>query len=86
MLQEQIQQYTQEIEAFKAQNAAELEAFRLKFLVNKGIVKSLFEAFKTVSSEEKRVLGKVLNEFKQLAETKKSKPLLSRSRIAQTWI
>jgi phenylalanyl-tRNA synthetase alpha chain len=69
MLQEQIQQYTQEIEAFKAQNAAELEAFRLKFLVNKGIVKSLFEAFKTVSSEEKRVLGKVLNEFKQLAET-----------------
>src|SRR5690606_29796456 len=33
-------------------------------------VKSLFEEFKTVSSEEKRVLGKVLNEFKQLAENK----------------
>jgi len=47
-----------------------VEAFRLKFLVSKGIVKSLFEEFKTVSSEEKRVLGKVLNEFKQLAENK----------------
>lgn len=68
MLQEKINQYTKEIEGFTANSAAELEAFRLKFLVNKGIVKSLFETFKTVSAEEKRALGKVLNEFKQLAE------------------
>lgn len=68
MLQDKIKQYTREIEAFRAETAEELENFRLKFLVNKGIVKSLFEEFKTVSAEEKRTLGKVLNEFKQLAE------------------
>lgn len=70
MLQDKITQYTQEIEAFAPNSAHDVEAFRLKFLVSKGIVKSLFEEFKTVSSEEKRVLGKVLNEFKQLAENK----------------
>lgn len=68
MLQEKINQYTEEISAFKADSAEELERFRLRFLVNKGLVKSLFEEFKSVSPEEKRTLGKVLNEFKQLAE------------------
>jgi phenylalanyl-tRNA synthetase alpha chain len=75
MLQEQIHQYTQEINAFKAQNAADLEAFRMKFLVNKGIVKSLFESLKAATPDEKRVLGKVLNEFKQLAESTYSSQL-----------
>ncbi len=70
MLQDKIKQYTEEIEQFAPTSIADVEAFRLKFLVSKGIVKSLFEEFKTVSSEEKRVLGKVLNEFKQLAEDK----------------
>ncbi|NGM63192.1 phenylalanine--tRNA ligase subunit alpha [Sphingobacterium sp. SGG-5] len=68
MLQEKIKQYTQEITQFKPTSAADVESFRLKFLVSKGVVKNLFEAFKTVSGEEKRVLGKALNEFKQLAE------------------
>lgn len=68
MLQDKINQYTEEIKGFSVKTAAELEDFRLKFLVNKGIVKALFEEFKTVSAEEKRNLGKVLNEFKQLAE------------------
>ncbi len=68
MLQDKIRQYTEEIEAFSAKDSAELEAFRLKFLVNKGIVKALFEEFKSVSPEEKRTLGQVLNQFKQLAE------------------
>lgn len=70
MLQEKITQYTQEIEQFVPGTAEEVENFRLRFLVSKGIVKNLFEEFKSVSSEQKRTLGKVLNEFKQLAETK----------------
>lgn len=65
-----IQEYTEEINAFNASTAEEIEAFRLRFLVNKGIVRSLFEEFKTVSIEEKRELGQVLNVFKQLAESK----------------
>lgn len=70
MLQDKIKQYTEEINRFQPSSATEIEDFRLKFLVSKGIVKALFEEFKSVSSEEKRVLGKVLNEFKQLAENK----------------
>ncbi len=70
MLQDKIKQYTEEINAFQATSLTDVENFRLKFLVAKGIVKSLFEEFKSVSVEEKRNLGKVLNEFKQLAEAK----------------
>ena len=70
MLQEQITKFTAEINAFITANADELEQFRIRFLGTKGIVKDLFDEFKAVSPEEKRTLGKVLNEFKQLAETK----------------
>src|ERR1700759_1000076 len=69
-MQAQIDQYTAEINAFSPGNADELEAFRIKFLGTKGIIKDLFEQFKTVGPEEKRTFGKVLNQFKQLAETK----------------
>ena len=70
MLQDKITQYTIEINAFSTENADELEQFRIKFLGTKGIIKDIFEEFKSVSPEEKRTLGKVLNEFKQLAEAK----------------
>src|SRR3978361_185459 len=69
-MQEQIDQYTAEINAFAPTNADELETFRIKFLGTKGIIKDLFDQFKTVGPEEKRTFGKVLNQFKQLAEAK----------------
>src|ERR1700742_505798 len=69
-MQAQIDQYTTEINAFSPANADELETFRIRFLGTKGIIKDLFEQFKTVGPEEKRTFGKVLNQFKQLAETK----------------
>src|ERR1700712_194926 len=70
MLQEKITQYTSEINDFSTENVEELEQFRIKFLGTKGIIKDIFDEFKAVSPEEKRTLGKVLNEFKQLAENK----------------
>jgi len=70
MLQEKIQRYTEEIEQFVPQSSADVEAFRLKFLVAKGLVRSLFEEFKAVPADQKRVLGQRLNEFKQAAEQK----------------
>lgn len=70
MLQDQITQYTAEINAFDTTSAEELEQFRIKFLGTKGIIKDIFDEFKAVSPEEKRTLGKVLNEFKQLTEAK----------------
>ena len=70
MLQDQITQYTEEINLFSTSNAAELEQFRIRFLGTKGIIKDIFDEFKAVSPEEKRTLGKLLNQFKQLAEAK----------------
>ncbi len=69
-MQEKISKYATEIDSFQPKNAGELETFRIKFLGTKGIIKDLFEEFKTVTPEEKRQLGKVLNEFKQTAEAK----------------
>jgi phenylalanyl-tRNA synthetase alpha chain len=69
-MQEQINQYTTEVEAFNPTNADELEAFRIKYLGTKGLIKDLFEQFKNTTPEEKRTLGKVLNQFKQLTEGK----------------
>lgn len=69
-MQQKISRYTTEIDSFQPANTDELEAFRIKFLGTKGIIKDLFEEFKSVSSEDKRIFGKVLNEFKQTAEAK----------------
>ena len=69
-MQDKIDQYTAEITAFTPANADEMEAFRIKYLGTKGLIKDLFEEFKTVGPEEKRVFGKVLNQFKQMVETK----------------
>src|ERR1700704_290205 len=69
-MQAQIDQYTTEINAFTPVTTDELETFRIKFLGTKGIIKDLFEQFKTVGPDEKRTFGKVLNQFKQLAEAK----------------
>lgn len=83
MLQDKITQHTAEINAFSSDNADELEQFRIKFLGTKGIIKDIFDEFKAVSPEEKRSLGKVLNEFKQLAETK-YQTLKDQSGVAET--
>ncbi|MFC5282224.1 phenylalanine--tRNA ligase subunit alpha [Pedobacter alpinus] len=69
-MQSKITQYSTEIAAFEPKTAEQLESFRIKFLGTKGIIKDLFDEFKAVSPEEKRILGKVLNQFKQLAEAK----------------
>lgn len=69
-MQAKIDQYTSEIQAFHPANAEELEAFRIRFLGTKGLIKDLFDEFKQVGPEEKRIFGKVLNEFKQMAEAK----------------
>ena len=69
-MQAKLDQYTAEINQFTPSTAEEIESFRIKFLGTKGIIKDLFDEFKSVGPEEKRVFGKVLNEFKQLAEAK----------------
>lgn len=69
-LQDQIKQYEQEIAATVPANAAELEAYRIKFLGTKGIVKEIFGEMKNVPKEQKKDAGQLLNSFKQAAEAK----------------
>lgn len=83
MLQHKIDQYTAEINAFNTDKADELEKFRIRFLGTKGIIKDIFDEFKAVSPEEKRTLGKVLNQFKQLAEQKIPEPCRSNRSICR---
>jgi phenylalanyl-tRNA synthetase alpha chain len=69
-LQEQIATYEAEINAFSPANAAELEAYRIRFLGTKGIVKAIFGEMKNVPPDQKKEAGQILNAFKQLAESK----------------
>jgi phenylalanyl-tRNA synthetase alpha chain len=67
---QQIAAYKQEIENQQANGADSLEAYRIKFLGTKGIVKNLFTEMRNVPAEKKKEFGQILNEFKQLAEAK----------------
>src|ERR1700744_2792922 len=67
---QQIEQYKQEIAAIVPNGADALEAYRIKFLGTKGIVKGLFTEMKNVPNDQKKEFGAILNEFKQLAESK----------------
>jgi len=69
-LQEQIKVYEQEINSFQPTDAAALEAYRIKFLGTKGIVKQIFGEMKNVPGDQRKEAGQLLNAFKQLAEEK----------------
>src|SRR5690348_16145840 len=67
---EQIKTHEEEINAFNPANAAEQEAYRIKYLGTKGLVKQVFGEMKNVPADQKKEAGQVLNAFKQLAEAK----------------
>src|ERR1043166_9297303 len=46
------------------------ENFRLKFISKKGLIPAVFDEMKLASTEEKKKVGKLLNDLKQLAEGK----------------
>ena len=69
-MQDKINFYLEEISSYTPKDAAELEAFRIAYLSKKGLMAQLFEDFKLLGTEEKRTLGKALNELKQDAESK----------------
>ena len=60
----QIEEYKKEMSATKAGNKEELEAFRIKYLGTKGLVKTIMGEMKNVAPEKKKEAGQLLNEFK----------------------
>ncbi len=64
-MQERIQQLRDQVEALTAQTAQEVEDLRIKYISKKGLISQLFDEFKTVPNEEKRLVGQQLNVLKE---------------------
>jgi uncharacterized membrane-anchored protein YhcB (DUF1043 family) len=69
-LTEDIARLKTEIEQNTIKNAEDVERFRIQYISKKGFIPALFDRFKEVAPEERKNVGKLLNELKQFAEQK----------------
>ena len=67
---ETIKAHIEEVKSFQTDNKEQLEAFRIKYLGSKGLLKDFFAEFKNVPNEQKKEFGQVINELKTSAEEK----------------
>jgi len=65
-----IQEITQQVELFKIETKTQLESFKNTFLSKKGIIPSLFNELKNVPAEDRKSFGQLVNDLKNLAESK----------------
>lgn len=65
---ERINALKEEIGALQAASLEEVEALRIKYISKNGLVSKLFEDFRQVPGDQKRLLGQPLNQLKQMAE------------------
>lgn len=64
-----INEIYQSISSFKVDNPATLEQFRIKFLGSKSEIKNLFGELKNVPNDQKKEIGKLLNDLRIHAES-----------------
>ena len=64
-MQERIQKLHEDVQALSAQTLEEVEDLRIKYISKKGLIAQLFDEFKTVPNEEKRMVGQQLNQLKE---------------------
>lgn len=69
-MEERIKSLLDEVNGFAENGKQALENFRLRYISRKGVVSELFEELKRVPAEQKKTVGKVLNQLKQAAEAK----------------
>ena len=69
-MQEAIQKHLAEIAAHTASTPEAVEQFRIHYLGRKGVLNDLFEAFKAVPGDQKKVLGQELNKLKIAVQEK----------------
>lgn len=67
---DRIKKLIDEANSFTTNSAAELEAFRIKFLGKKGLLNDLFADFKSVPNDEKKAYGQAINTLKSTAQEK----------------
>ena len=63
-----IEELITEINTSKIANQQDLEAFRIRFLGSKNVIKNLFSELKTVPNEEKKEVGQQINALKNTAQ------------------
>ena len=63
-MKDRIDKLISEIEELQVKSKEQLEEFRIKYLAKKGILTAMFDDFKNVAVEEKKDVGKKLNELK----------------------
>jgi phenylalanyl-tRNA synthetase alpha chain len=69
-MEDRIQSLRQEVSEYATTDKQGVEQFRLKYISKKGVISELFEGMKKMPPEEKKRVGKILNELKQAAESK----------------
>lgn len=67
-LKEKIEVISAEMTEFKVNAAEELEAFRIKYLGSKNVIKDLYQELKTVPNELKKEIGQHINALKSQGE------------------
>ncbi|AHF16422.1 phenylalanine--tRNA ligase subunit alpha [Niabella soli] len=67
---QKLQIYKSEIGEYTATDEPSVEAFRIKWLGSKGLVKTVMGAMKDVPVEQKKEAGQLLNDFKLFVEAK----------------
>ena len=64
-----VNEYKEEMSRVMVVNKEDLEAFRIKYLGTKGLVKTIMSSMKDVAPDKKKEAGQLLNEFKLYTET-----------------
>ena len=62
--------YLSDIQNIKIDTSTDLEQFRIKYLSKKGIIPSLFDEFRQLPNDQKKDIGKLLNDLKKATEEK----------------
>ncbi|MFL2642917.1 MAG: phenylalanine--tRNA ligase subunit alpha [Flavobacteriales bacterium] len=58
------------VSSFESKSSEEIELFRIKYLGKKGIINKLFSEFKTIDNSQKKEVGQLLNQLKNVANQK----------------
>ena len=67
---DKVKELLEEVRVFNSASKEEIEAFRIKYLGSKGLLKGLFAEFKNVDAELRKDFGQALNNLKKAAEDK----------------
>jgi phenylalanyl-tRNA synthetase alpha chain len=67
---DKVKELIEEVESFNTTSKSDVEAFRIKYLGSKGLLKELFSEFKNVDAGLRKEFGQALNTLKKVAEDK----------------